>query len=330
MLADSFGRRVDYLRLSVTDRCNLRCSYCLPIVYGKFQPSENLLSDAEIVSLVKCFAREGFRKIRITGGEPLVRPKLPQLIERIASVPGIQDISMTTNGMFLRRYAQDLVNAGLKRVNISLDTLNEKKFKEVTGYGDLATVLDSIEAALDAGLTPVKINCVVARGVNGGEIPAFAAMTEKRPLHVRFIELMPMGETGFFNSDRHMPLAEIMKQVGPLEEGLVADERPVGHGPARYYRRPGAAGTLGFISALSCGFCGDCNRVRLSAVGTLVPCLDGEDGQDLRGPLRSGADAGELQALIRKTVWGKPEGHRMVERAEGQSENPRFMCSIGG
>jgi cyclic pyranopterin phosphate synthase len=326
---DGFGRKIDYLRLSVTDRCNFRCSYCLPVVYGKFQASENILSDDEIVYLVESFADQGFSKIRITGGEPLVRPDICKLISRISKVNGISDVSMTTNGMFLARDAKALASAGLRRVNVSMDTMDPARFEEITRYGKLQRVLDGLEAAVDAGLGPVKINCVVARGMNGDEISEFASLTEKRPLHVRFIELMPMGETGFFSKEKHLPLLDMMEAAGPLEE-LSTDDRPLGNGPARYYRRPGAQGSIGFISALSCGFCETCNRVRLSATGVLVPCLDGEDGVDLRSPLRANVGRKEIRRIIADTIEGKPERHHMVERAAVKSENPRFMCQIGG
>jgi cyclic pyranopterin phosphate synthase len=301
----------------------------LPVVFGRFQPSENILSDDEIVTLVEQFAAEGFTKIRITGGEPLVRPGVCELVGRIAQVPGISDVSMTTNGMFLAREARALARAGLRRINVSVDTLDPDRFKEVTRYGDLQRVLDGLEAAVDAGIEPVKINCVVARGMNGDEIAQFADLTVRRRLHVRFIELMPMGETGFFSKEKHLPLADMMQAAGPLV-AVEADGRPVGHGPARYYKRPEALGTVGFISALSCGFCDTCNRVRLSATGVLVPCLDGEDGIDLRGPLRSGAGFEAIRGIIGDAIAGKPERHHMVERAAANLENSRFMCQIGG
>ncbi|MFH2203236.1 MAG: GTP 3',8-cyclase MoaA [Elusimicrobiota bacterium] len=329
MPIDGFGRHIDYLRLSVTDRCNLRCAYCLPVGRGRYRPAGDLLSDDEIAALAARFAETGWRKIRITGGEPLVRPGLPELIGRLVRIPGIEEVSLTTNGMLLRRFALPLAAAGLARVNISLDTLRADNFRRLTRYGDLPTVLDGVNAALDAGLTPVKLNCVVARGLNDGELADFAALTQARPLHVRFIELMPMGETNYFAAARRVPLAEMMALTGPLEEAA-ADQRPPGHGPARYYRRPGAAGTVGFIGALSRGFCGGCNRVRLSAAGTLVACLDGEDGVDLRATLRAGAREEDIRQRILDAIKRKPRGHRMFERCGGHAGGSRVMCSIGG
>ena len=329
MMNDGFGRTIDYLRLSVTDRCNLRCVYCLPELAPRFVPSADLLTDDEIIELLGAFARLGVSKIRITGGEPLVRPGLPELVRRLSLIPGINDISLSTNGILLAGLAGELKAAGLRRVNISLDTLDPERFSKIARFGALQDVLSGIEAALGAGLTPVKLNVVAARGMNDDELGAFAALTEKRPIHVRFIELMPMGETGFFSPERRIALGEMMAAAAPLVPAA-ADERPLGHGPARYYRRPGAAGMIGFISALSCGFCDACNRVRLSSTGTLIPCLDGDDGVDLRAPLRAGAGREDLMALIRGAVRAKPESHGMVARAAATDLNPRFMCSIGG
>ena len=328
-MRDGFNRTIDYLRLSVTDRCNLRCVYCLPETAPRFAPSGDLLSDDEIVELVGAFARLGVSKIRITGGEPLVRPGLPALVNRLSAIPGINDLSLSTNGVLLGGLAGELKAAGLSRVNISLDTLDPVRFANIARFGHLKSVRDGIEAALEAGLAPVKLNVVVARGMNDDEIGAFAALTDTKPLHVRFIELMPMGETGFFRAERRVPLGEMMAAAAPLEPAA-ADERPLGHGPARYWRRPGAAGTIGFISALSCGFCDSCNRIRLSSSGTLIPCLDGEEGVDLRTPLREGAGPESLMSLIRDAIFAKPESHSMTARLTAHDASPRFMCQIGG
>ena len=329
MLNDGFNRNIDYLRLSVTDRCNLRCVYCLPEAAPRFVPSADLLTDDEIVRMLRAFAHLGVSKIRITGGEPLVRPGLPALVRRLSLIPGIADISLSTNGVLLAGFARELKAAGLSRVNVSLDTLDPERFARITRFGSLQNVLAGIEAALAAGLAPVKLNVVVARGMNEDEIGAFAALTNPKPLHVRFIELMPMGETGFFSPKRRVPLGEMLASAAPLER-VAPEQRPLGHGPARYYRRPGAAGTIGFISALSCGFCDSCNRVRLSSNGILVPCLDGNEGVNLRTPLREGARQNKLMALIRSAVRDKPKGHGMEARLAASNANPRFMCQIGG
>ncbi|OGR88905.1 MAG: cyclic pyranopterin phosphate synthase MoaA [Elusimicrobia bacterium RIFCSPLOWO2_01_FULL_59_12] len=329
MLVDSYGRVVSYLRVSVTDRCNLRCVYCLPASHRPPFLSNDNLTDLELARLAALFAELGVSKIRVTGGEPLLRPGVPDLVRRLAGIGGIDDLSLSTNGLLLGGMAQDLAQAGLKRVNISLDSLNPDKFRQVTRYGDLEAVLAGIDAALAAGLSPVKLNVVVARGMNEEEIGDFVRLTEDRPLHVRLIELMPMGETGFFSQERWMPLPEMMEKASPLQE-LPRDAWPLGHGPARYYRRPGALGTVGFVSALSRGFCSSCNRLRLTAGGLLVPCLDAAEGTDLRAPLRRGADAGEIRRLVLETVQRKPERHTLLERASSLSPNPRLMCQIGG
>ena len=328
-MRDGFNRTIDYLRLSVTDRCNLRCVYCLPELAPRFAPTADMLSDDEIVKLVEAFAGLGVSNIRITGGEPLVRPGLPGLLRRLSAIPGIRDLSLSTNGVLLAGLAAELKAAGLHRVNISLDTLDPARFANIARFGHLKSVLDGIEAALEAGLAPVKLNVVVARGMNDDEIGAFAALTDKKHLHVRFIELMPMGETGFFNAARRVPLNEMMAAAAPLAPAS-QEERPLGHGPARYYKRPNALGSVGFISALSCGFCAACNRVRLSSGGTLIPCLDAVQGTDLRTPLRSGRGRDHIKDLIRDTIRNKPESHDMNARMSASDMNPRFMCQIGG
>jgi len=283
--SDPFNRKIDYLRLSVTDQCNLRCAYCLPENYHSWTPGDERLSDDETVRLLSCFADLGIRKIRVTGGEPLVRQGITDLIGRISGIEGLSDISMSTNGMLLARLAPALKEAGLKRINISMDSLDPVKFRSITRLGNFDQLMAGIESALSSGLSPLKINVVVARGMNEDEIGAFVRLTVSRPIHVRFIELMPMGETGFFSKERLVPLQEMLEKAAPIEP-LHFDDWPTGHGPARYYRRPGAQGTVGFISALSCGFCSSCNRMRLTTKGTLVPCLDASEGTDLRTPLR--------------------------------------------
>lgn len=328
-LVDSFGRAISYLRVSVTDRCNLRCVYCLPASYRPPLLSNDVLTDDELVRLAALLVGMGVSKIRITGGEPLLRPGMLELARRLAGVKGLADLSLSTNGLLLGGMAQGLAQAGLKRVNISLDSLNPDKFRRITRHGNLEAVLAGVDAALAAGLSPVKLNVVVARGLNEEEIGDFVKWTEDRPLHVRLIELMPMGETGFFSEERRVSLAEMMERASPLQE-LPRDAWPLGHGPARYYRRPGAAGTVGLIGALSCGFCSSCNRLRLTSRGLLAPCLDASGGTDLRTPLRSGADAGRIKRLVLETVQRKPERHAMLERASNFSPNPRLMCQIGG
>ncbi len=333
---DPFGRTIDYLRVSVTDHCNLRCVYCLPEFYAVKGPRADLLTDDEMTEILSAFADLGFSKFRLTGGEPLTRPGLSALLAGIKKIPGVRDLSLSTNGVLLPPLLPALARAGLDRLNISLDSLRPERFESITRRRGQGAVLRGIEEALALGLSPVKINVVVARGMNEDEIPDFVRLTEKSPLHVRFIELMPMGETGFFTKDRWVPLEEMMRRAGPLE-AVPGEERPLGHGPAQYFRRSGAKGTVGFIHALSCSFCASCNRVRLSARGMLLPCLDGDDGTDLKGPLRDGASRDEIQGLIRSVIARKPERHFMKERTETEGSyveapaaTPRFMCQIGG
>lgn len=321
-LRDGFGRRLDYLRLSVTDRCNLRCVYCLPPQGASFSPAEEALSPAEIERLARLARSLGVGKIRLTGGEPLVRRDLLEIVERLGRL-GLEDLSLSTNGVLLAPLAAGLKAAGLKRVNISIDTLDPSRFLRVARFGGLPEVLAGLEAALAAGLSPVKVNVVVAKGLNDDEIAAFVDLSRRRPLHVRFIELMPIGETGFFTLERWLPMPEIRAACGPLE----ACPAPFGCGPARYLRPVGgAAGTIGFIAAMSCNFCRDCNRMRLTSTGRLVPCLASEKGVDLRGPLRAGLRDDVLLDLWRRAAADKPERHAL----ESSVPRERFMCSLGG
>lgn len=324
-LTDAFNRRIDYLRLSVTDRCNLRCLYCLPA--QGFVGSNNHLTDAEILRIVSIAAGLGITKIRITGGEPLVRPGIASLVKAVGEIPGIEDVALSTNGLLLSKMAEGLRHAGLRRVNISLDTLRPEKFRSIARFGDLKDVLDGMDAALRLGLSPVKINTVVMRGINSEEIPDFVALSRRLPVHVRFIELMPIGETGFFSGERWLPLPEIQAACGELKPAD-PESRPKGFGPAVYFRSPGALGTVGFIGALSCNFCGKCNRLRLTSKGRLLPCLASETGADLGEVLRSGADDEELATIIRRVVAMKPERHGM-EAGENKMREA-FMCALGG
>ena len=333
MMKDNYGRTIDYLRVSVTDRCNLKCAYCVPAA----MPSAGMpagdgapLADSEIVRLVRCFAGLGVSRIRLTGGEPLLRPGICGLVREIAGISGISDVALSTNGIMLAEHAADLKRAGLNRVNVSLDTLDPGRFTGITGYSGLESVLAGIEAALAQGLNPVKINCVVARGLNDQDISSFVALTEGRPVHVRFIELMPVGPNGFFSRDRWVPLEEMMEKARPFDS-LPRDEWPAGAGPARYFRRPGSQGTVGFIGALSSRFCRECNRVRLTSDGVLLSCLDAKTGTDLRTLLRGGTEDEEIGKAIAGVIANKPEGHYMLSRISVPAgDTGRVMCQIGG
>lgn len=338
-LYDVFGRRIDYLRLSVTDRCNLRCVYCMPPEGIEWKPRSEILSFEEIIQVVNVAARLGIRKIRLTGGEPLVRRDLPSLVAAIARIPGIEDISLTTNGMLLEKLAAPLAEAGLRRVNISLDTLDPHTFRRLTRLGDIERLWRGVEAAERAGLMPLKFNTVVIRGVNDVELPALARLTLEHPWHVRFIELMPVGNGGDWGEgfpppeQRYVSVQEMLATLAPL--GLVPDPGPVGHGPARTFRIPGAAGTVGFISPLGEHFCGTCNRLRLTADGRLRPCLLLDREVSIRDTLRAEHDTGSrirdeaIAELIRQAVVLKPPGHGLTVTVSGFPQN-RTMCQIGG
>lgn len=315
-MKDSCGREINYLRLSVTDECNLCCSYCRR-AGEKGAP----LSDAETLRLVRVAAGLGISSIRITGGEPLLRAGLESLVANIRGISGITDIALTTNGTLLAAKAKALAAAGLKRVNISLDTLDPEKFARLTGKALLADALRAIDAALEAGLSPVKINFVALRGINDDEIAAFAKLTLNKPLHVRFIELMPLGCA----PGLHVPLHEIKTACGAIEPA--ADAAPDGAGPAQYMKLPGAQGTIGFIAALSSPFCSGCNRLRLTSRGILLPCLADPSGTDIAAALRGGESDAELAELFAAAARSKKAGHHM---ATDKNADGVCMCSIGG
>ncbi|MGD0855959.1 MAG: GTP 3',8-cyclase MoaA [Dehalococcoidia bacterium] len=319
-LCDSFQRGISYLRISVTDRCNLRCVYCMPPEGIPLVSHDDILSFEEILLVVRAAVEMGIDKIRITGGEPLVRMGVTDLIQMISSVNGVKDISMTTNGTVLARYAEDLVNAGLNRINISLDTLKPDRFKQITRTGELSDTLKGIEAARKAGLNPVKINMVPMQGINDDEIVDFARMTLESGWHVRFIELMPLNRTAEF-----VPSNVLRKKIEAL--GMLEPFHGIaGNGAARYFSLPGAAGTIGFISPVSEPFCKECNRLRLSATGMLFPCLFSDNGVDIKTPVRNNADLEAIKHLIAAAIAAKPQNHRFVAGATEKTK----MSKIGG
>lgn len=326
---DLLSRPINYLRVSVTDRCNLRCVYCMPAggVSPKFA-HDKILSYEEIVRVVEAAASLGISKVRLTGGEPLARLGIVDLVDMIAGVPGIDDISMTTNGILLPRYAEALKRAGLHRVNISLDTLQPDRFQQITRLGKLEDVLAGIEAAGQAGLQPVKLNNVVMRGMNDDEVVDFARLTLERAWHVRFIEVMPVGAMAGLAEMEHVPMSEVQDRIEDTLGSLApAGNGGKGNGPACYYRLPNAPGTVGFISAVSEHFCFNCNRLRLTADGKLRPCLLSDQEIDLRAALRQGAALGELQMLLRTAIERKPAGHQLAEHTVPVN---RQMSQIGG
>jgi len=325
-LIDSWQRQINYLRISVTDHCNLSCVYCSVGSLPHLQRKE-ILSYEEIQRVVQVGASMGITKVRLTGGEPLLRSDLSQLVGMLAQIEGIDDVSLTSNGILLSRYAAELKEAGLKRVNISLDTLKEDRFKQITGGNKLGDVLSGIEVANLVGLQPVKTNMVVLQGKNDDELLDFAQKSINEGWHVRFIEFMPFGvpNTEAFETVSAQEIQERIQSLGKLEPYT----GPAGNGPARYYRLPGARGTIGFITPMTEHFCDTCNRLRLTSDGQLRPCLLDDDEVNLKKPLRNGASTDELKQLIQQAVIIKRERHHLTGGiAPGTVRRP--MCQIGG
>ena len=322
---DSYGRRVRYLRISLTDACNLRCVYCMPEKM-QFRPRHELMSDEEIIFLVNVAASLGVDKIRLTGGEPTIRPGVVDLVRQISVISGIGDVAMTTNALLLHDLAQPLADAGLNRVNISIDTIDADRFRRITRWGDIEDVWRGIDAAERAGLLPVKLNCVVARGFNEEDVIDLARLTLENDWEVRFIEMMPFGEVSDFQLSNVVSFREIRERVESVFGAL--DEATYDYvDPSRPFRIPGAAGTLGFISSVTEPFCQGCGRVRLTADGKLRLCLLRDDEVDLLTPLRSGADFDKIRALMKDGAFHKPWGHGL---ASGEFAENRAMNQIGG
>lgn len=326
-LIDGFSRAVTYLRISVTDKCNLRCVYCMPEGGLPWLRREDILTYEEIATVVRAAASVGVRSIRLTGGEPLVRRDLSRLVAAIASVPGIEDVALSTNGLLLEPQLPELRAAGLKRINLSLDTLRADRFEAIARRPGLDAVLRGIEGAVRAGLRPLKLNCVVMRGKNDDELEAFANLTRELPIYVRFIEVMPVHENLELQRDAYVSSDEILARISAIGE-LRPHLGPAGNGPARYFSFPGAAGAVGVISPLSHDYCERCNRVRLTADGRLRLCLFGDNAIDLRSPLRNGAGVDGLADLLRSAMLIKPERHHL--RLGESSSRMRAFSEIGG
>jgi cyclic pyranopterin phosphate synthase len=326
---DQFGREIDYLRLSVIDHCNLRCVYCMPLRGLSFVPGPELLTAAEIETVARAAVSVGFRKLRLTGGEPTLRPDIVEVTRRIASVPGVQDLAMTTNGILLPRLARPLREAGLRRLNIHVDTLHPERLKKLMRFASLEEMEGGIAAAEEAGLLPIKINCTVTRDFNDGDVVDLARRALDGDWHVRFIELMPLGggETAHVALSQFVPSAETRRRIeaelGPLEP--VPSESPSDE--ARNFRFPHGDGVVGFISPVSEPYCGSCNRMRLTADGKFHLCLLNDDELDVKQALRSGGGEAEVAAILLKAVTLKPTGHRLDE---GLSTRARSMFQIGG
>ena len=326
---DDLGRRIEYVRISVTDLCNLRCRYCMPEGGIPKLRHEDILTYEEILRLVHCLARLGARKIRLTGGEPLVRQGILELVKAIKQVPGIEVVVLTTNGVLLPRMAGKLKEAGLDYLNISLDTLDEETFTRLTRRSSLPAVRAGLAAIKDAGFKHTRINCVPLRGVNEADIPRLAALAREEEINVRFIELMPVGcayEAGL----TRLPMAEVRKLLeksfGPLRETAARESL---WGPAEYVRPAGFAGKIGFIDAMEHKFCDSCNRLRLTAEGFLKLCLHSSAGLDLRALLRQGATDEELTGAIAETVRKKPAEHRFSAQRQEERDS-RYMYQVGG
>lgn len=323
-LTDKYGRRIEYVRLSVTDRCDLRCNYCMPEGFNDFEEPEDWLTFDEIERVIRIFGELGTKRIRLTGGEPLVRKNIPELAARLAALPGIDDLSISSNATRLRKQAAPLKQAGISRINISLDTLRADRFKKITG-GKLEKVIDGLMAAKEAGFRPVKINMVVMRGVNDDEVEDMVQFCIDHDFTLRFIETMPMGNTGREASLQYIPLNEIHDRLAKKYNLLKANMN--GGGPARYVRVAGTELRIGFITPMSQHFCDTCNRVRLSVDGTLYLCLGQEDNYPLREHLRSGITDEELKQHIQKAIDLKPEKHEFSDKPE---KLVRFMSMTGG
>lgn len=316
-MLDTFGREISYLRLSVTDLCNLRCRYCMPEEGVAKKDHREMLTEDEMIQAVEAAASLGVTKLRITGGEPLVKKNIVSICRRASAVPGIWELCITTNGIRLPELAGELLQAGVKRVNISLDTLDKEKYAQITRCGSLDAALAGIRAALDAGFEKIKLNAVLIGGFNDDEIPLLARLTRRWPLDVRFIELMPIGDNGF-GRDAYIPRTEVLRQLPELES------LPEDGGAARLYRLPGALGNVGLISPVSAHFCKTCNRLRLTADGKLKPCLHSAAEYPIKG-----LDLAGMTEVMRRAILDKPEWHGVLGY-ENRSRSRRSMNRIGG
>ncbi len=341
-MKDTFGRTIDYMRISITDRCNLRCRYCMPEDGIEKVSMSQILTYEEILRICRAAAGLGITKLKVTGGEPLVRKGCPSLVHDLKQIPGIEQVTLTTNGQLLEQHMDALLDAGLDGVNISLDSLRADRYNWITGGGDLDAALRGIEAAQaaaeasvsadtaaqaaagSAGGFRVKINCLLQTGFNEDELPDFADLAFSRGLDVRFIEIMPIG---FGRPDTGLSNVEVLRQLRALYPDLQEDPTVHGNGPAVYYRRPGQAGAIGLISAMHRIFCGNCNRIRLTSQGFIKPCLCYEDSIDLRSILRAGRDR-DLTEALRQAIGSKPSGHCFD--AFPEAVEPKAMMQIGG
>ena len=317
-MRDRLGRNVDYLRVSVTDRCNLRCIYCMPEEGIPKKDHNEILRNEEILKIIRISAELGIKKVRFTGGEPLVRKGIENIIYETSKIKGIEDIALTTNGTKLYEMADTLKEAGLKRVNISLDSLKKDRYRMITRLGNIDDVFRAIDKSLSIGLEPVKINTVVIKGMNDDEIFDFVKLADENPLHIRFIEIMPIGEGAKFK-DNYISSDDLISSI----PGLTPVETEPGN-TARVFKRKGAKGTVGFITPLSCKFCSSCNRIRLTAAGTIKPCLHSKYEVDIKSFLN---DEDKIRAMLEHAILSKPAGHNLEKEI---SQNQKMMFQIGG
>ena len=328
-LIDSYGRKIDYLRISITDHCNLKCYYCTPFSGRRHLDRTEILTYEEMLTVARAAATAGITKIRITGGEPLVRKGVIEFCRMLSNVDGIKSLALTTNGIYLEGMAEPLFKAGVRRINISLDTLKPERFEKITGYNWLPRVLAGIQRAEDIGMHPIKINTVVMRGINDDEIEDLTNLTRAKPYHVRFIELMPTSSSAYGDYDTlFVPVEEFMKTIHQIDRVQI---EPVtdSYGPARLFRIPGAAGKVGLIAPISWHFCGSCNRLRLTADGKIKTCLFSRKEIDLKTVLRTGASLEDIINIFRMAVAEKPSGHNLSTDAH-KNDCGRAMWAIGG
>ncbi len=331
-MIDKHNREINYLRISITDRCNLRCVYCMPKEGVSFMGHEDILRYEEMLRIVNVAVKTGITKVRVTGGEPLVRRGVIGFLSSLNKVEGLRDISLTTNGVLLEGCSEAIFDAGIRRINISLDSLVPDRYRDITRGGNLDNVIRGIRKAYRTGFSPIKINVVAIQGFNDDEILDFARLTMDRPYQVRFIEFMPIGDSALENSLEHLSNDEIMHRISGFSslEPVVPETDRMG-GPARLYTLKGAQGKIGFISAMSHGFCSSCNRLRLTADGHLRACLlADEPTADLKTPLRSGCTDSELEALIRDLIGRKPDSYKIDCHQGHRRKCATNMSSIGG
>lgn len=328
-MLDHYGRAINYLRISITDHCNLRCTYCVPFSGHPKLTHDDILSYEEILTITRLAVKAGIDRVRLTGGEPLMRKRVVDFCRQLAAIEGLAEITLTTNGVYLAAMASDLRSAGISRVNVSLDTLNRQRYIQITGKDRLKQVLQGIEQTEKVGMAPIKINAVAMRGINDDEILSLARMALDKPYHVRFIELMPTSGWGPESHKAHfIPVAEIkekVRELGPLEPAVLNK----GNGPAQTFKIEGALGTVGFIAALSNHFCQNCNRLRLTSDGKLRNCLFSDAEIDIKTPLRQGASQEVLERLLGQAIKTKPMGHK-CGHCEETANNGRLMQAIGG